>query len=234
MEIDQSIQLAMQGIYFISGIDTDIGKTIATGQLAATLQRHRRVITQKLIQTGNERYSDDLRTHRQLMNGANFYEDHLLWEGSCQQGSGYLTAPICLAYPASPHLALRLDNRTIDWDQLPLTTQRLAERYDIVLVEGAGGVLVPLNDCQLTLEYVAQHDYPLILVTSGRLGSINHTLLSLLAIQHHHVRLFALIFNHYHDQQDRVIASDTVCYLKQYLHQHFPHTFWFDLDPVTT
>jgi cobyric acid synthase len=62
-------------------------------------------------------------------------------------------------------------------------TQELAAQYEIVLVEGAGGLMVPLTENLLTIDYIQQQAYPVILVTSGRLGSINHTLLSFAALK---------------------------------------------------
>lgn len=71
----------------------------------------------------------------------------------------------------------------------------MAERFEIVLLEGAGGLMVPLTTSLLTIDYVAQHQFPVILVTSGRLGSINHTLLSLEALKSRGLKLKALVYN---------------------------------------
>ena len=87
--------------------------------------------------------------------------------------------PEIFSYPCSPHLAARIDNRPINFDKIENATQELARRYDTVLVEGAGGLMVPLTGEYLTIDYIADKNYPLIFVTSGKLGSINHTLLSL-------------------------------------------------------
>ena len=221
LSIEPDIAAAMRGVYFISGIDTDIGKTVATGCIAAHLQTQRRVITQKLIQTGSRTGSPDIAVHRQIMGNRPFEED----------ATG-LTAPLCLEYPASPHLAAQLMHTSIDFEHITAATHTLAQRYEVVLVEGAGGVLVPLDQQTLTLDYVSAQHYPLILVTCGRLGSINHTLLSLLAIRHYQVPLFAVVFNHYQDASDNIIAADSHAYLKNYLAQTFPTTHWWDLNCI--
>lgn len=119
------------------------------------------------------------------------------------------TMPEIFTYPASPHLAARLDGRPVDFAKIEAAGQRLAERYDAVLVEGAGGLMVPLTDDMLTIDYVAEKDLPLILVTSGRLGSINHTLLSLEAIQSRGLRLEILAYNLYPETDDKIIRDDT-------------------------
>ena len=211
-----------KGIYFISGIDTDIGKTVATGMLAKQLlDQGVSIITQKLVQTGNDGYSEDIAKHRQLMQKNDLPED----------GEG-LTAPQIFKYPASPHLATRLENTHLDLEKITSATQVLAERYDVVLLEGAGGLMVPLTTDLLTIEYVAQHNYPVILVTSGRLGSINHTLLSLYALKQFGVSLHSIVFNAIHDAQDEVIAGDTRQYLQQKMIAMFPQAQWLELPKV--
>ncbi|WP_335855466.1 dethiobiotin synthase, partial [Acinetobacter baumannii] len=112
-------------------------------------------------------------------------------------------------YPASPHLATRLDNREIDFQKIENATQTLAERFEIVLLEGAGGLMVPLTTSLLTIDYIAQHQFPVILVTSGRLGSINHTLLSLEALKSRGLKLKALVYNLKDESKDPLISQDT-------------------------
>lgn len=210
-----------KGIYFISGIDTDIGKTIATGVLAKhLLDQGINVITQKLVQTGNVGQSDDIIKHRALMEKT-FPED--------EQG---LTAPQIFSYPASPHLATKLDGRELDFNTIEQATEVLASRYEVILLEGAGGLMVPLTTEKLTIEYVVEKKYPIILVTSGRLGSINHTLLSLQALKNYGLSLAMLVFNHIHDTQDELIANDTKDYIKQYVQNNFPQAQWFEIDKI--
>ncbi|XVN73091.1 ATP-dependent dethiobiotin synthetase BioD [Oligella sp. MSHR50489EDL] len=211
-----------KGIYFISGIDTDIGKTVCTGILARDqLAQGRAVITQKLVQTGCEFLSEDIEKHRALMGfeaGERFLED--------KQG---LTAPQIFAYPASPHLATKLENKDIDLAKIDKATRRLAERYEVVLLEGAGGLMVPLTEALLCIDYIAAKGYPCILVTSGRLGSINHTLLSLHALQQYRIDLHSLVYNAHHDSQDPLIAMDTRAFLQNYLQKHFPTAQFYEV-----
>lgn len=190
-------------IYFVSGIDTEIGKTYATGFLAKLwTEQGKKVITQKLIQTGNADISEDIQKHREIMGQGWFQEDH-----------DKLTMPEIFSYPASPHLATRLDNREIDFQKIENATQTLAERFEIVLLEGAGGLMVPLTTSLLTIDYVAQHQFPVILVTSGRLGSINHTLLSLEALKSRGLKLKALVYNLKDESKDPLISQDMLLML---------------------
>ena len=147
-------------IYFVSGIDTDIGKSYATGYIAKTWNgQGRRTITQKFIQTGNTEISEDILRHRQIAGTG------LLPEDLCGD-----TMPEIFTYPASPHLASRIDGRPIDFAKIEEAQDRLRQRFDALLVEGAGGLMVPLTDRMLTIDYVAHRNLPLILVTSPRLG----------------------------------------------------------------
>lgn len=201
----------MSQAYFISGIDTDAGKSYVTGYLAARMMKDgQKVITQKFIQTGNTGFSEDIDLHRKLMGTGMLPED-----------LDHTTAPVIFSYPASAQLAARLDGREIDLDAIDSATTRLKELYDIVLIEGAGGLMVPVTDDFFTIDYVSSRRLPLMLVTNGVLGSINHTILSLEAVKARGIELVALLYNEHFDT-DKVIAEDTRGFLRRYLSRHFP------------
>ena len=218
-------------VLFISGIDTDIGKTYATGMIAkALMQQGINVITQKLVQTGvainpdsgEMGIADDIIIHRQLMN---------LPLQPCDLN--FTTCPYRYEKPASPHLSAALANATLNPEIITKSTQQLQQSYDVVLLEGAGGLLVPITEQLLTLDYIAEQGYPVVLVTSGRLGSINHTLLSLEAIKVSWLSVHSVIYNHIHDdaaQTDVEIANSTIDFLKNYLAQHYPMAHWLALS----
>lgn len=206
-----------QGTYFITGIDTNIGKTYFTGLLAKQLlNQDKKVISQKLIQTGCHQYADDVLTHRQMM-GIELLD--------CDKTG--LTMPCVLPYPCSPHLASQIDHKVIDLKYIHQTTCQLEQIFDIVLIEGAGGLYVPINDELFLMDYIKKYQYPIILVTSGRLGSINHTILSINAILNQGLTLYALAYNHFDDHQDKLIANDTQNFFKTYLKQYCPTTQWW-------
>ncbi len=217
-------------VLFISGIDTDIGKTYATGMIAkALMQQGVNVITQKLVQTGVNTnpdtgemgIADDIITHRTLM-GIPLQPYDL----------DYTTCPYRYQKPASPHLAVKLANAVLDPKVIDNATHRLQADYDVVLLEGAGGLLVPITEQLLTLDYIATQGYPIVLVTSGRLGSINHTLLSLEAISQRGLSVHSVVYNPIHDTSlntDNEIATSTFEFLKNHLQQHYPTTHWLQL-----
>ncbi|MFR9649475.1 MAG: dethiobiotin synthase [Rikenellaceae bacterium] len=197
-------------VLFISGIDTNIGKSYATAHLAQKMQQgSHSVITEKMIQTGCEGIADDIKTHRALQGISLLPEDV---DGT--------TSPIVLSYPASPHLAAKIDNQEINLEKVAESTAILTQRYDTTLLEGAGGIMVPIyeNDSPLgsylTIDYIAEHNYPLVLVTSGRLGSINHTLLTIDACRRRGIEVALLIYNRY-PATDSLIEESTLEYLKR-------------------
>ncbi|MGB3393311.1 MAG: dethiobiotin synthase [Stenotrophomonas sp.] len=206
-------------VVFVSGIDTEIGKTVVTGWLARQWREAGvDVITQKLVQTGCVGASDDILLHRRIMGCGLFDEDR----------DGH-TMPALYAYPASPHLAARLEGRSLDLQAIDRATAHLCERYETVLVEGAGGLMVPLTEQLLTIDYVAQRGWPLLLVTSGRLGSINHTLLSLEAIAARGIALHGIAWNGRDDGGDEVIAAESLGFLRDWMQARFPQAHWYDV-----
>lgn len=208
----------MSKAIFISGIDTDAGKTYATAYLANKLiSEGHTVVTQKFIQTGCVGASEDIEKHRELMG-----------IGALPEDSQGLTAPVIFSYPASAQLAAKIDGKAIDLSVITDATDKLLRRYDRVLIEGAGGLFVPITDSYFTIDYVAAHGLPLVLVTNGRLGSINHTILSLEAIAARGIALEGVVYNHYFDK-DQTIAADTHGFIQRYLTRHFPGAWLLDL-----
>lgn len=209
-------------VFFVSGIDTGIGKTYTTGYLAKLWNMQGiQTITQKLVQTGNIDVSEDIEQHRQIMGTG--------WLDVDQQK---LTMPEIFSYPASPHLATKIDGREIDFAKIDAATQALTQQFERVLLEGAGGLMVPLTDHLLTIDYLAEKKFPVILVTSGRLGSINHTLLSLEALAARNIELYALAYNLNDQAEDELISQNSAAYLKSYLEQHFPAALWLDIPVI--
>ncbi len=199
--------------FFLTGINTDAGKTYATAFLARKfMDQGLRVATQKFIQTGCTDSSEDILAHRRLM-GIDLLPEDI----------DHTTAPIIFTYPASAQLAARIDSREIDITLIDRSREILASRYDIVIIEGAGGLMVPFTDDFLSIDYPATRHLPVVLVTNGILGSINHTILSLEAIKSRNLSLPYVIYNKHFDS-DPIIAEDTLGFIRRYLKKHFPDT----------
>lgn len=185
-------------IYFVSGIDTGVGKTVATGVMARwLLQRKISVATVKLVQTGCRGFSEDLDAHRAIMGVPPLPED-----------AAGLTTPQIFDFPASPHLAAALERRTVDTGRISECVRKVSEQYDVTLVEGAGGLAVPLTEDFLTVDFAAAELWPVILVCSGKLGALNHALLSIEALKHRDMDLAGVVYN-YCAEADPVIDEDT-------------------------
>jgi dethiobiotin synthetase len=205
----------------ISGIDTGIGKTVATGLLARRfVEAGLKVITQKIAQTGCEGVSEDIARHRELMGIPLQEVDH---DGT--------SCPYVFRFPASPHLAAALEGREIDFMAIRRSTFKLQKLFDLVLLEGVGGLLVPLTAELLFADYIRDAGYSLVLVTSSRLGSINHTLLSLEACAARHIPVRGVIYNRFDERCGEAIALDTRNVIISALKRHgFDTAQVIDLD----
>jgi dethiobiotin synthetase len=155
--------------FLITGTDTGVGKTV----VAAGLAGHLRARYWKPIQAGLDEESDS-DTVRRLTAG----RAHVLPEG------------YRLATPCSPHEAARLDGVWIEGASLPLPVGD-----GPLVVEGAGGVLVPINEATLAIDLFAGWGLPAILVARTALGTINHSLLSLEALRARDIEVAGIVFS---------------------------------------
>jgi dethiobiotin synthetase len=206
---------------FITGIDTNTGKSYATGYLAKQFATQGySVITQKFIQTGNSGISEDIEVHRKIMGTGLLPED---LDGT--------TCPVMLSYPASPHLASQIDNMFIDTKKIKAATAILQQKYDITLIEGAGGIMTPITVNYTTLDYIKDCNLPVFIVTSPKLGSINHTLLTLEACRYSKIEILGMVYNKF-NAEDEIICTDTGLYLENYLKKHFRKSTWREISTI--
>lgn len=221
MDRNTTQQSSLPDLLYVCGIDTDVGKTYGTAFLIRTLREagYSSCTSMKLVQTGCHEISEDIETHRRLLG-----EPLSAWD---RQG---LTCPYLYSYPCSPHLAARMDGGEIDPLRLDAAAKHLLELgAKPLLVECAGGLMVPLTEQLLTIDYIAQHEKPQIaLVTNGKLGSINHTLLSIDACLHRGIEVRYLIYNVY-PEQDETIERETIAYLQGWLKEHLPHCLFMQM-----
>lgn len=154
---------------FITGIGTNVGKTIASAIVTQALEAD----YWKPIQAGDLDNSDSAKVKSLISNSTS-----QIFDNSYK-----------LNTPASPHLAAAIDRITIDIKEInePKTTNH-------IVIEGAGGLLVPLNDTDCIIDLI-QKDYKVILVSRHYLGSINHTLLSFEALKIRKIPLAGIIFS---------------------------------------
>jgi dethiobiotin synthetase len=172
---------------FVTGTDTGVGKTIVTGLLARFLREAGfAVITQKWIQTGSRGISRDVRLHLRLMGK------------SIQSTKEYLAdiSPYVFKAACSAHLAAQLENRRIDPAKIIRSFKILAKKFNFVLVEGLGGALVPFSKKNLVIDIARELDLPVLVVAQNKLGAINHTLLTLEALESRKIKILGIVFNH--------------------------------------
>jgi dethiobiotin synthetase len=171
---------------FVTGTGTGIGKTVVCGLLAGFLRaRGMRVTTQKWVETGVTDGPSDIDVHRRLMGDTTSTVEPPLSD----------RCPYRFSLPASPHLAAARERRRVDPDVIEAAFCRLAETHDAVLVEGAGGFLVPLSEELLTGDLVARIGLPVLVVAGNRLGCVNDVLLTVEAVRRRGIPLLGIVFN---------------------------------------
>ena len=211
----------MKKTYFISGINTDSGKTIVTGMILKFLTENNIKSTSlKIVQTGCENFSDDIILHRKISR-----KD---FDSFDKEG---ITSPYLFKFPASPHLSAELENRKIDISKIENSLKILENNFDIVLVEGAGGLYVPLTRLILTIDFIKNNNLSLIFVSSSELGSINHTLMSLELCKINKIEVKALIYNRFPNKNE-IISNDSFVFFENYISSNFPRCLLFDFPII--
>ncbi|AMR32792.1 ATP-dependent dethiobiotin synthetase BioD [Mucilaginibacter sp. PAMC 26640] len=155
---------------FITGIGTGIGKTL----IAAIIVEKLKADYWKPIQSGDLADSDSLKVRELVSNPVSFFHPEAYR----------------LTQPYSPHKSAKLDGITIEENKITLP-----DTDNTLIIEGAGGLMVPLNDHFLIIDLIAQLAAEVILVSQNYLGSINHTLLSIELLKHRGIAVKGIIFN---------------------------------------
>jgi dethiobiotin synthetase len=172
--------------YFITGTDTNIGKTfIALGLMAALRQHHLSVAPMKPIAAGTMIIAG------QVVNDDVYQLMALYGEPLDPQ----LVNPYCFDAAIAPHIAATLEQRQVDINVIKRAFSALAASHDVVIVEGAGGFLVPMNDLTLMAALPIQLNCEVILVVGLRLGCLNHALLTVESIQLRGLKLAGWVAN---------------------------------------
>lgn len=186
---------------FITGTGTGVGKTHVTGLLLRALRlRGCNAVTMKPVQTGATREGRGWRVPD--------LEEHWRLAGEKMPEDATVFAPYCYAPAVSPHLAGRLAGEPVSLEHLAGRAESLRGTYDAVLIEGAGGLLVPLNEQETTLDFVRLLGIPLLVVAHAGLGTINHTLLTVAAARAAHVEVAGVVLNDWPAEPEQAILAD--------------------------
>jgi dethiobiotin synthetase len=181
---------------FVTGTSTNIGKTVVTGHLARFFdQRGWQVTTQKWVQCGSVTPSD-IQTHDHIRNHT--ADRHLL----------PLRCPYCFTLAASPHLAAHHAGVAISGERLIAATQTLRDRFDMVLIEGSGGIAVPVTEKETTLDVLGRYTLPTLVVAANQLGTVNHTLLTVAALRSRQIPVIGVVLNGISDVSAEVAADN--------------------------
>jgi len=189
----------MNGV-FVTGTDTEVGKTvISVGLIEKFKQQGLTVAGMKPIASGCEQTANGLRNEDALA-----IQQHVNVEIAYEQMNPYAFEPAI-----APHIAAQQTATNIDINVLKNNYEQIQSQADVVVVEGAGGWLVPLNKTQSMADLALVLNLPVVLVVGIRLGCINHALLSVAAIQQSGVPLMGWVANHVEAvaQSDEIINT---------------------------
>ena len=171
---------------FITGTDTDVGKTVVAGCLASVLSRAgKKTAYYKPIQCGG------------LLKGDSVSPDLALVKELSEIPKHDLVNDFSFSLAASPHLAAEYDKQKVDINIIKNRIKSLIKDYDIVLIEGAGGLIVPLTRTYTVLNLIQDLSVPVIVVARAGLGTVNHTSLTINALKQSEIPILGVIFNYY-------------------------------------
>ncbi len=176
----------MKQAFFITGTDTGVGKTyIACKLIQQYVQQGYKVVGMKPVAAGCD-----------WVDGEWVNDDVLKLEAASNvKAARVLTNPYSFKEPVAPHIAAELAGEAIEIAVIKKAFNALTTLADIVIVEGAGGFLVPLNDSQSMADLVIALDIAIILVVGIKLGCINHTLLTVESIRSRNCHIEAWVAN---------------------------------------
>ena len=129
------------------------------------------------------------------------------------------TCPYVFDLPASPHLSAQLQDIEIDINTITESTIKLNNKYEHVIIEGVGGVFVPLTRKYSTLDYLAEQKHDVIIVSTPKLGSINHTLMTIDALFKKNINILGIVYNLIGEYNNEIKADSKLIfgeYLEKY------------------
>jgi dethiobiotin synthetase len=184
--------------FFITGTDTGIGKTFITTLIATSLRELGiDVGVMKPVETGCRGKGGDL-----IPSDAT-----LLKEAAKTEDALDLINPFRFRLPAAPSIAAREEGAVIECGSIMDSFELLAERHDTLLVEGVGGLMVPMNKSETVADLIKLLSIPVIIVAGTQLGTINHTILTVSTARQHGIDIAGIIFNHYTEDGESAVGE---------------------------
>ncbi|MCY9666138.1 dethiobiotin synthase [Paenibacillus alginolyticus] len=168
---------------FITGTDTGVGKTMVTAAITAALRAEGlNAGVWKPVQSG-------------ALLGSGVTDAERLLQSTGIQETPEAVAPFTFEAPLTPMLAAKRAGVTLTLQELIAAGEPLTKRYEALLIEGAGGVAVPLTDDALVVDLISELHIPALIVARSSLGTINHTLLTASFLRHHGIPIVGVIMN---------------------------------------
>lgn len=205
----------MKGL-FVTATDTEVGKTVVAAALATALRRTGvDVGVMKPIATGGARWStlrercvcwEEFHELSQFFEGlspSNFVSTDALVLARAARVTDpiALVNPICLEEPAAPMAAAEKVGHLIKHKLIMDAHRLLEQQHSFLIVEGVGGVLVPITQNFLVVDLILEMRYPVLIVARAKLGTINHTLLTVEALTRRGIRIYGIVLNGFDEQQ---------------------------------
>ena len=185
---------------FVTGTDTSVGKTYVCARLLEFLKI-------KGIQAGYQKW---------IATGADagLPEDLAL----CLSAAGITPTPESVEqqvpfrfrFPASPHLAAEIENREVEPEVIIENYVTLAANYEWLIVEGVGGIMVPMRRDLLLVDFLARLQPRTLVVARSGLGTLNHTLLTLEALRNREIPVLGVVFSDAEEQEDEMLVQDNM------------------------
>ncbi len=178
---------------FVTGIGTGVGKTVIAGAIAASMKAH----------------GLDIGVMKPVASGAKEIDGRLVSEDAMylkkiidSTDDDELVSPILLKPPIAPTIAASKIGVPIDINKILKAYEELTNRHDFVVVEGVGGLMVPIDDTLFVADLVRKMDLSLVIVSSDYLGTINHTLLTVEYAKSRNIRIKGIVINMLKDGND--------------------------------
>ena len=169
---------------FITGTGTEIGKTVIAGCLAATLK-------DAGINVG---------VMKPICSGDNLDAQYLKHAAQVNEPLTLIN-PIYLKYPLAPSVSARIQDKEIDINDIDKAIDTFSKKYDFLIVEGVGGIAVPITDDYLVAHLIHHLQMPILIVADAGLGTINHTMLTVSFAQAFNLKIVGVILNQLHSDE---------------------------------
>ena len=202
--------------FFVTGTDTEVGKTLISSAIIYQLQERGlktcgfKPVVAGMTTNGSNSFNEDLESLLLVSNRNRRQNDQLSFQDIC---------PYHLPIPAAPHLVAKDLGISLDLELMVKSFEVLKNSHDAVVVEGAGGFLVPISETLTLASFASEIGLTVIMVVDIRLGCINHALLTAQAINHQNLHLAGWVANFTSSPGDYVEAN--IQTLKSMLHDQY-------------